>query len=65
MESGSKAATFSRPRLLEKRSSGNSERPPPGHRAQIIGSAPMLIEPCEIVAVAEGASGFIESASFG
>jgi hypothetical protein len=25
----------------------------------------MLIEPCEIVAVAEGASGFIESASFG
>jgi hypothetical protein len=25
----------------------------------------VLIEPCEIVAVAEGASGFIESASFG
>ena len=33
--------------------------------SQIIGSAPVLIEPCEIVAVAEGASGFIESASFG
>jgi hypothetical protein len=33
--------------------------------SQIIGAAPALIEPCEIVAVAEGASGFIESASFG
>ena len=33
--------------------------------SQIIGSAPTLIEPCEIVAVAEGASGFRESASFG
>ena len=33
--------------------------------SQIIGSPPVLIEPCEIVAVAEGASGFIESASFG
>jgi hypothetical protein len=33
--------------------------------SQIIGSAPVLIEPCDIVAVAEGASGFIESASFG
>jgi hypothetical protein len=33
--------------------------------SQIIGSAPVLIEPCEIVAVAEGGSGFIESASFG
>ena len=32
--------------------------------SQIIGSDPMLIEPCEIVAVAEGASGFVESASF-
>jgi len=33
--------------------------------SQIIGSPPALIEPCEIVAVAEGASGFIDSASFG
>ena len=33
--------------------------------SQIIGSAPVLIEPCEIIAVAEGASGFIDSASFG
>jgi hypothetical protein len=32
--------------------------------SQIIGSPPELIEPCEIVAVAEGASGFLESASF-
>ena len=32
--------------------------------SQIIGSAPTLIEPCEIIAVAEGASGFLESASF-
>lgn len=26
--------------------------------SQIIGSAPILIEPCEIVAIAEGAAGF-------
>ncbi|RHW28052.1 hypothetical protein D0Z08_07190 [Nocardioides immobilis] len=26
--------------------------------SQIIGSAPILIEPCDIVAIAEGASGF-------
>ena len=32
--------------------------------SQIIGSAPALIEPCEIIAVAEGASGFLESAKF-
>lgn len=31
----------------------------PGSR--IIGSAPILIEPCEIVAVAEGAAGFAPS----
>ena len=28
----------------------------PGSR--IIGSAPILIEPCEVVAIAEGAAGF-------
>ena len=33
--------------------------------SKIIGSAPALIEPCEIIAVAEGASGFVESANFG
>jgi hypothetical protein len=30
--------------------------------SQFIGSAPTLIGACEIVAVAEGASGFVESA---
>jgi hypothetical protein len=35
----------------------------PGSR--LIGSAPVLIEPCVIVAVAEGAAGFRESASLG
>lgn len=33
--------------------------------SQILGSAPALIEPREIVAIAEEASGFVESASFG
>ncbi|HET6627388.1 MAG TPA: hypothetical protein VFG63_13450 [Nocardioidaceae bacterium] len=32
--------------------------------SQIIGSAPELIEPCEIVAVAEGASGFLAAPVF-
>ena len=32
--------------------------------SQIVGSAPELIEPCEIVAVAEGASGFLAAPSF-
>jgi hypothetical protein len=32
--------------------------------SQIIGSAPVLIEPCEVVAVAEGASGFLAAASY-
>ena len=31
----------------------------------IIGSAPMLIEACEIIAVAEGGAGFVPAASFG
>jgi hypothetical protein len=30
--------------------------------SQIIGSAPVLIEPCEIVAIAEGATGFAAAA---
>ncbi len=29
--------------------------------SQIIGSAPVLIEPCEVVAVAEGGEGFLAS----
>ena len=32
--------------------------------SQIIGSAPVLIEPCEIVAIAEGAAGFEASPRF-
>lgn len=32
--------------------------------SQIIGSAPVLIEPCEIVAVAEGGSGFLAAPSY-
>lgn len=31
--------------------------------SQIIGSAPVLIEPCDIVAVAEGAAGFLAAPS--
>lgn len=33
--------------------------------SQIVGSAPILIEPCEIVAVAEGAGRFAAAASYG
>lgn len=33
--------------------------------SQIIGSAPVLIEPCEIVAVAEGAGRFAASPTYG
>jgi hypothetical protein len=32
--------------------------------SQIIGSAPVLIEPCEVVAVAEGGSRFLAAASY-
>ena len=32
--------------------------------SQIVGSGPELIEPCEIVAVAEGGSGFLAAPSF-
>jgi hypothetical protein len=32
--------------------------------SQIVGSPPVLIEPCEIVAVAEGGSGFLAAASY-
>jgi hypothetical protein len=32
--------------------------------SQIVGSAPVLIEPCEIVAVAEGAAGFLAAPTF-
>jgi hypothetical protein len=32
--------------------------------SQIVGSAPTLIEPCEVVAVAEGAAGFLAAPSY-
>ena len=32
--------------------------------SQIVGSAPVLIEPCEVVAVAEGGSGFLAAPSY-
>ena len=32
--------------------------------SQIVGSAPVLIEPCEVVAVAEGAEGFLDAERF-
>ena len=32
--------------------------------SQIIGSSPVLIEPCEIVAVAEGGPGFLATSSY-
>ena len=32
--------------------------------SQIVGSAPVVIEPCEVVAVAEGAAGFLAAPSY-
>lgn len=32
--------------------------------SQVVGASPMLIEPCEIVAVAEGDAGFLSAASY-
>jgi hypothetical protein len=32
--------------------------------SQIIGSSPVLIEPCEVVAVAEGGAGFLAAPSY-
>jgi hypothetical protein len=32
--------------------------------SQMVGAAPVLIEPCEIVAVAEGAAGFLAAPSY-
>jgi hypothetical protein len=33
--------------------------------SQIVGSPPVLIEPCEVVAVAEGGAGFLAAPSYG
>jgi hypothetical protein len=32
--------------------------------SQLVGSAPVLIEPCEVVAVAEGGAGFLAAPSY-
>jgi len=32
--------------------------------SQLVGSSPVLIEPCEVVAVAEGASGFLAAPAY-
>jgi hypothetical protein len=32
--------------------------------SKLVGSAPVLIEPCEVVAVAEGAAGFLAAPSY-
>jgi hypothetical protein len=32
--------------------------------SQIVGSAPVLIEPCEVVSVAEGAAGFLAAPAY-
>ena len=32
--------------------------------SQLVGSGPVLIEPCEIVAVAEGAAGFLAASTY-
>ena len=57
--SGSRAATSSPPTRRVRSSSASSPRVPPSRRArQIVGSAPVLIEACDVVAVAEGWDGF-------
>jgi hypothetical protein len=49
-----------RARFQEQFSAGAAESP----GSQIIGSAPVLIEPCDVVAVAEGAARFRAAASY-
>ena len=44
---------------------GNAANAADAPSSRIIGSAPVLIEPCVIMAVAEGAAGFVSAASFG
>jgi hypothetical protein len=52
--------TEDRERFQEQFTAGAAESP----GSQIIGSAPVLIEPCEVVAVAEGAARFRAAASY-
>ncbi len=49
-----------RERFQEEFAAGAAESP----GSRIVGSGPVLIEPCEIVAVAEGGSGFAALPSF-
>jgi hypothetical protein len=49
-----------REQFQEQFTAGAAESP----GSQIIGSAPVLIEPCDVVAVAEGAAGFRAAASY-
>ena len=51
------------PQRPSRRSSPPRAAESPG--SQIIGSPPVLIEPCEVVAVAEGGAGFLAAASYG
>ena len=50
----------SRAAFQESFTAGAAESP----GSQIIGSAPVLIEPCEVVAVAEGPEGFLAAARY-
>jgi hypothetical protein len=50
----------SRSAFQETFTAGAAESP----GSQIIGSAPVLIEPCEVVAVAEGPEGFLAAARY-
>ena len=49
-----------RARFQETFTAGAAEAP----GSQLVGSAPVLVEECEVVAVAEGAAGFTSSASY-
>jgi len=54
------ASDDARTAFQESFSAGAADSP----GSQIIGSAPILIEPCEVVAVAEGGEGFLAAPSY-
>jgi hypothetical protein len=54
------ASDEARTAFQESFSAGAADSP----GSQIIGSAPILIEPCEVVAVAEGGEGFLAAPSY-
>lgn len=49
-----------RARFQETFTAGAADAP----GSQLVGSAPVLIEECEVIAVAEGAAGLVEAARF-